>query len=611
MMFSGHVEAVVLLSRKSQSDKMQKNHKKYWKSLLIYGIIYIRLWLVFMRWGDFIRKQKNINYILVGIVFGIVALMCLTLVSSKLLKKPENALIPDISHIVVTHDDGTSDYYDSNNIERTRKNDTILVYVQMPASPGDGNYSLFSSAYNNIVTVRYQERILFSYGEEPYKKGQQIGNVFICADIPDEAWGNIIEIEQKNVDYSTSESVPPIKIYRSSDRNAFLLEGSKLIYFMSVTFLVISCIVLILILCWRNNKILKNRGLVLILLISSAMLWSMGYQKLFFVTEDNSPLICNIEYIGISITPLSFCLFMYETETGKKIKKVLRIELIFYLVLFMTCLLLNFLTENYHYCRTLPLVHASIIIAFLTVAVYFIIASTPKDKYIKNFRIGTIVFAVFVIVDMVVYYLVATGIINQTISFIPFGMSVYILILSFSYLNYIVDFMIDFKDKERLQKLAYTDGMTGVSNRRACLDRISTLNSSSSPYGVVFVDVNNLKLANDKYSHDVGDKLICMMAESLSVSFGNECFIGRYGGDEFIVCINSVKNMKDEIEKKLKDFQHILDGVNNKQVFPFEVSAACGYALSSENPGKNASEILGIADQNMYENKKKMKNQKK
>ena len=611
MMFPGHVETVVLLSRKSQSDKMQKNHKKYWKSLLIYGIIYIRLWLVFMRWGDFIRKQKNINYILVGIVFGIVALMCLTLVSSKLLKKPENALIPDISHIVVTHDDGTSDYYDSNNIERTRKNDTILVYVQMPASPGDGNYSLFSSAYNNIVTVRYQERILFSYGEEPYKKGQQIGNVFICADIPDEAWGNIIEIEQKNVDYSTSESVPPIKIYRSSDRNAFLLEGSKSIYFMSVTFLVISCIVLILILCWRNNKILKNRGLVLILLISSAMLWSMGYQKLFFVTEDNSPLICNIEYIGISITPLSFCLFMYEAETGKKIKKVLRIELIFYLVLFVTCLLLNFLTENYHYCRTLPLVHASIIIAFLTVAVYFIIASTPKDKYIKNFRIGTIVFAVFVIVDMVVYYLVATGIINQTISFIPFGMSVYILILSFSYLNYIVDFMIDFKDKERLQKLAYTDGMTGVSNRRACLDRISTLNSSSSPYGVVFVDVNNLKLANDKYSHDVGDKLICMMAESLSVSFGNECFIGRYGGDEFIVCINSVKNMKDEIEKKLKDFQHILDGVNNKQVFPFEVSAACGYALSSENPGKNASEILGIADQNMYENKKKMKNQKK
>lgn len=564
-----------------------------------------------MRWGDFIRKQKNINYILLGIVFGMVALICLTLVGSKLFSKSENALIPDISHIVVTHDDGTSDYYDSRSIEKTRKDDEILVYVQMPANPGDGNYSLFSSAYNCVVTVQYQERILFSYGEEPYEKGQQIGNVFICADIPDDAWGNVVEIKLRNVDYSTSESIPPVKIYRSSDRNAFLLDGSKSIYFMSVTFLVTSCIVLILILCWRNNKILRNRGLVLILLISSTMLWSMGYQKLFFVTEDNSPLICNIEYIGISITPLSFCLFMYETETGKKIKKILRIELFFYLLLFVTCLLLNFLTENYHYCRTLPFVHASIITAFLTVAVYFIVENSPKDKYIKNFRIGTIVFAVFVTVDMIVYYLVAKGIINQNISFLPFGLSAYILILSFSYLNYIIDFMIEFKDKERLQKLAYTDGMTGVSNRRACLDRISALNSSVSPYGVVFVDVNNLKLANDKYSHDVGDKLICMMAESLSVSFGNECFIGRYGGDEFIVCMNSVKNMKEEIEKKLKDFQHILDGVNNKQIFPFEVSAACGYALSSDNPGKSADEILGIADQNMYENKKKMKNEKK
>lgn len=569
--------------------------------------MYIRLRLLFIRWGDFIRKQKNINYILLGIVFCMVALMCLTLVSSKLFTKSENAILPDISHIVVTHEDGTSDYYDSISIEQTRKDDTILIYLQMPADPGDGNYSLFSSAYNSIITVRYQERVLFSYGEEPYRKGQQIGNVFICADIPDGAWGNIIEIEQKNVDYSTSESVPPIKIYRSSDRNAFLLEGSKSIYFMSVTFLVISCIVLILILCWRNNKILKNRGLVLILLISSTMLWSMGYQKLFFVTEDNSPLICNIEYIGISITPLSFCLFMYEAETGKKIKKVLRIELIFYLVLFVTCLLLNFLTENYHYCRTLPLVHASIIIAFLTVAVYFIIASTPKDKYIKNFRIGTIVFAVFVIVDMVVYYLVATGIINQTISFLPFGMSAYILILSFSYLNYIVDFMIDFKDKERLQKLAYTDGMTGVSNRRACLDRISTLNSSASPYGVVFIDVNNLKLANDKYSHDVGDKLICMIAESLTASFGNQCFIGRYGGDEFIICLESAKNLRNEIDEKLNYFRRILNEINKKNIFPFEVSAACGYALSSENPEKNADDILGIADHNMYINKKEMK----
>ncbi|MCI6582988.1 MAG: hypothetical protein MSH15_13575, partial [Oscillospiraceae bacterium] len=261
-----------------------------------------------MRWGDFIRKQKNINYILLGIVFGMVALICLTLVGSKLFSKSENALIPDISRIVVTHDDGTSDYYDSRSIEKTRKDDEILVYVQMPANPGDGNYSLFSSAYNNVVTVQYQERILFSYGEEPYEKGQQIGNVFICADIPDDAWGNVVEIKLRNVDYSTSESIPPVKIYRSSDRNAFLLDGLKSIYFMSVTFLVTSCIVLILILCWRNNKILRNRGLVLILLISSTMLWSMGYQKLFFVTEDNSPLICNIEYIGISITPLSFCL---------------------------------------------------------------------------------------------------------------------------------------------------------------------------------------------------------------------------------------------------------------------------------------------------------------
>ncbi|MDO5149263.1 MAG: diguanylate cyclase domain-containing protein [Oscillospiraceae bacterium] len=557
----------------------------------------------------FIRKLKNINYIVLGIVLGTVVLLCLTLVSSKIFNKSENGLTAELMHIVVTHDDGTTDYYDSNMIGKTRKNDIILASVQLPANPHDGNYSLFSSAYNNVVTVRFQEQILFSYGEEAYKNGNQIGNVFICADIPDEAWGDIIEIELKNVDYSTVESIMPIEIYRSSERNMYLLNGTKVIYYMSIMFLVACGIALIPLMFWKHNDLLRNRGLVLILFIASTMMWSMGYQRLFFITEGNSPLICNLEYVGISMSSPSFCLFMFETETGKRIKKILSIELNFFLILFVACALLNSFTVNFHYCRTLPLIHISIIIVLLTVVIYFIIESSPKDQYAKSFRTGTIVFTMFVLVDMVAYYLKTNGIISESIALIPFGLFAYLLILSVSYINYIVEFMISFKDKERLQKLAYTDGMTGVSNRRACLDQIEKLNTVSS-YGIVFVDVNNLKLANDKYSHDEGDKLICLMAESLSSSFGNKCFIGRYGGDEFIICLESAKDIRNEIDKKINSFQNILREVNDKHIFPFEVSAACGYALSNENPGKNADEILGIADYNMYENKKKMKEKK-
>ena len=121
-------------------------------------------------------------------------------------------------------------------------------------------------------------------------------------------------------------------------------------------------------------------------------------------------------------------------------------------------------------------------------------------------------------------------------------------------------------------------------------------------------DVNNLKTANDQYSHEVGDKLICCSAKAISDAFDGKCFCGRYGGDEFIACIKKSGNIQAEIEERLDNFRKNICVLNNQGDFPFEISIAYGYASSCGNSGKKPEEIVSQADREMYVQKTKMKN---
>lgn len=516
----------------------------------------------------------------------------------------------DWNRITIVHDNGTSETYTQNKFQKTELNDIIYAEVDLPDNPGDGNYSIFTNLYNMIVTVTFQDRVLFEYGADTWSKGRQIGNVFIVADIPEDAWGNTVTFELKNVDYSFAEALSKVEIHRSSGGKYYLLKGTRIPYLISVMFLIMSVLTIIPVLYFKNNGKLRSRGLILIFLSFSTILWTMGYQKMFFVTSDNSEIICNIEYAGIFLTPAAIALFISETETNKRIRIIMRVMLAVSLSILAVCTFLNFCTVSWHYCRTLFLVHIQIIVYFAAIIIHFSTDKCPDDFYVRNFRTGTLTFIAFAIIDMVIYFLNNKGYQSTSSSFVQVGLFAYLQILILSYIRYVVEFYITFKDQERLKKLAYTDGMTGVSNRRACLDFIEELNKSKNSYGLIFIDVNNLKLANDKYSHDVGDRLIIFIADSLKTAFGDDYFCGRYGGDEFIAGIESDSDPESDITERLEHFQELVRASNEKNEFPFKVSAACGYALSSENPDKNAEEILGLADQNMYLNKVAMKKQR-
>lgn len=96
------------------------------------------------------------------------------------------------------------------------------------------------------------------------------------------------------------------------------------------------------------------------------------------------------------------------------------------------------------------------------------------------------------------------------------------------------------KGKIRLleQRVCF-DGLTGLSRRELCLDVLYKLiaDPALQHVSVVFLDLDNLKTINDKLGHYAGDQAICFFSNMLKQHGGQDAFVARYGGDEFVVLL--------------------------------------------------------------------------
>lgn len=97
---------------------------------------------------------------------------------------------------------------------------------------------------------------------------------------------------------------------------------------------------------------------------------------------------------------------------------------------------------------------------------------------------------------------------------------------------------------DQLQKESLVDPLTGLANRR-CIDmklysRIDERRRYGWSCGVLFLDIDNFKIINDTYGHNVGDGVLMMVARTLSNNLRAHDLVGRYGGEEFVAVITHV-----------------------------------------------------------------------
>ena len=103
-----------------------------------------------------------------------------------------------------------------------------------------------------------------------------------------------------------------------------------------------------------------------------------------------------------------------------------------------------------------------------------------------------------------------------------------------------------FRKIEKLEALAFIDGLTGAGNRRYTEIKINTkleeMNrySWAPPFGMLFIDIDYFKAVNDKYGHGAGDEILKMITKTAVANLRTEDFFGRWGGEEFAAIITDV-----------------------------------------------------------------------
>ena len=158
--------------------------------------------------------------------------------------------------------------------------------------------------------------------------------------------------------------------------------------------------------------------------------------------------------------------------------------------------------------------------------------------------------------------------------------------------------------QNELRHLATRDALTGLPNRSLICEHleacITTAKRASSLVGVVFLDLDRFKIINDSLGHDIGDKLLQSVANSLSDSIRAKDSVGRLGGDEFLIVMEADK--VDDIVTSIQRLVDVLSHPHPIEGLELRSTASLGIAVYPED-GVDVGVLMQRADLAMYKAK--------
>lgn len=152
--------------------------------------------------------------------------------------------------------------------------------------------------------------------------------------------------------------------------------------------------------------------------------------------------------------------------------------------------------------------------------------------------------------------------------------------------------------EEQIRYLSYHDKLTSLYNRAYVEMAIQGMEKQEVlPLSTIVIDINGLKLTNDVFGHEQGDRILVAMARTLTGSCRKNDIIARWGGDEFLVLLP--RTGEDICQKVCERIRLACNEVSDT---PIPLSAAFGMATKNEG-GIHLSEIFGVAESRMYNDK--------
>jgi diguanylate cyclase (GGDEF)-like protein len=336
-------------------------------------------------------------------------------------------------------------------------------------------------------------------------------------------------------------------------------------------YLILVLVLGFLVLLTNNMKVDQNKSkrLKVLLLTVTAITISSTLEEHFSTLSSYNygRLICS--FICYSLRPIVVITFISLLSDNKIIKYFYGLSVIntlIYSTCFFTDIAFGFSSDNHFYGGPLRFSTHIVCIFYLLLLIVVIIKKHNRQSWNRTIMLSYITFtcAMAAVLD----YEEASNLFDQTI----------LICVLLYYLFLYMEFN-------------KVDALTGIFNRRSFYNDIEKFKSRIT--SVISLDMNNLKLINDKYGHLEGDKALVTLADVLVKSEKSKARFYRVGGDEFvIVCINADEERVKSIINRIKEGMKKTD-----------YSCSIGYEMVTKN--KNINDTYKIADDKMYREKER------
>jgi diguanylate cyclase (GGDEF)-like protein/putative nucleotidyltransferase with HDIG domain len=164
---------------------------------------------------------------------------------------------------------------------------------------------------------------------------------------------------------------------------------------------------------------------------------------------------------------------------------------------------------------------------------------------------------------------------------------------------------------KKLRRIAEKDALTGINNRRYCLDlirkEIDRARRYAAPLSLVLIDLDHFKEFNDLYGHPAGDRVLRDVARLIESNSRKTDVIGRFGGDEFLVILPQITSDQaityaERVRTRVAEFGRAL-----KKLYP-RCNLAISIGVASWKKGDRIDQLISTADKALYAAKERGRN---
>ena len=498
-----------------------------------------------------------------------------------------------------------------------KRGDTIILRRRLGTDYPENPVLRFET-YQAFVEAYRESDLLYSHGKKDFTEGNVVGSCvnFVYLGVlqyknkmfelrfhmsEDDAWSVLPEFEVLPARYAYADFFARHSM--SLTMGLFLLLFGILSLFLSMGVFYYG----------MNFFRVSMTGI----LSSCLGVWTICYTKLIQLFSLNFSFNTCLEYVSLYVAPIPLCLLLLHLHYRKISRArwwglacIAAVGVLF----FVTTTVLN-CTHVMRFPKTLWVFHVYVIVGLCYMLWAGILYSPRFDITGKILTAGVSVFGGFAMLDSIRFNVVKYLHLEHTfleMTWLPIGAFAFILLLVLSYLVYMYRLLSEKAEKDALSVIAYKDALTGLYNRTKCLQIFEVLDKGVNDFAIVSIDMNGLKLVNDNYGHNAGDKLIKTFAEVLKDAFAGIGPVIRVGGDEFLVIVRS-EHLCD-VDHSFAMMAELQKTRSVKLPIPLEVAYGIAYRHelvkdSGEDAVIEAESVYHLADERMYAMKTAMKSE--